>query len=79
MVIIIVSVATVIVWIIFGVFCAIAKELDDQVKILNDYTARLFNHTVELAKIISEQKKKIDSLEDKIKFMESGSLSEYDF
>lgn len=55
------------------------KQLDNEVKILNDYTARLFNHTVELAKIISEQKKKIDSLEALVKSMSSGDLSGYDF
>ena len=55
------------------------KQLDNEVKILNDYTARLFNHTVELAKIISEQKKKIESLEDLVKSMNSGDLSKYDF
>ena len=64
---------------LFCVFYTITKELDNEVKILNDYTARLFNHTVELAKIISEQKKKIDSLEALVKSMSSGDLSEYDF
>ena len=55
------------------------KQLDNEVKVLNDYTARLFNHTVELAKIISEQKKKIDSLEALVKSMSIGDLSKYDF
>ena len=67
---------------IFSLFYTIikhTKQLDNEVKILNDYTARLFNHTVELAKIISEQKKKIDSLEALVKSMSSGDLSKYDF
>ena len=77
--IIIIIFAVIAIFSLFCVFYTITKQLDNEVKILNDYTARLFNHTVELAKIISEQKKKIDSLEALVKSMSSEDLSEYDF
>ena len=79
MMIIIIIFAVIVIFYLFYNCIKHTKQLDNEVKILNDYTARLFNHTVELAKIISEQKKKIDSLEDLVKSMSSGDLSKYDF
>ena len=79
MMIIIIIFAVIAIFSLFYTIIKHTKQLDNEVKILNDYTARLFNHTVELAKIISEQKKKIDSLEDLVKSMSSVDLSKYDF